>query len=97
MLSIEGADTPLMLEGSQKGSSDLVRGVECANTSFVWVVLVSLAPLGFFGPQQPAALVSIHAAKLLPMTKIRPMQKVKVRGQRSRSQRSQSNLTVSGL
>ena len=35
--------------------------------------------------------------ELLPMTKVRSMQKVKVRGQRSRSQRSQPNLTVSGL
>ena len=31
------------------------------------------------------------------MTNVRSMQKVKVRGQRSRSQRSQPNLTVSGL
>ena len=35
--------------------------------------------------------------ELLPMTKVRSMQKVKVRRQRSRSQRSQPNLTVSGL
>ena len=35
--------------------------------------------------------------ELLPMTNVRSMQKVKVRGQRSRSQRSQPNLTVSGL
>ena len=35
--------------------------------------------------------------ELLPMTKVRSMQKVKVRGQRSRSQRSQPNLAVSGL
>ena len=35
--------------------------------------------------------------ELLPMTKVRSMQKVKVRGQRSRSQRSQPNLTVSRL
>ena len=35
--------------------------------------------------------------ELLPMTKVRSMQKVKVRGQRSRSQWSQPNLTVSGL
>ena len=35
--------------------------------------------------------------ELLLMTKVRSMQKVKVRGQRSRSQRSQPNLTVSGL
>ena len=33
--------------------------------------------------------------ELLPMTKVMSMQKVKVRGQRSRSQRSQRNLTVS--
>ena len=35
--------------------------------------------------------------ELLPMTKVRSMQKVKVRGQRSRSQRAQPNLAVSGL
>ena len=35
--------------------------------------------------------------ELLPMTNVRSVQKVKVRGQRSRSQRSQPNLTVSGL
>ena len=64
MLSSGGTDTPLVQEGSPKGSGDLVQGVECANTAFVWVVLVSLAPLGFFGPQHPAALVSIHAAPL---------------------------------
>ena len=35
--------------------------------------------------------------KLSPRTRVRSMQKVKVRVQRSRSQRSQPNLTVSGL
>ena len=35
--------------------------------------------------------------ELLPITKVMSMQKVKVRGQRSRSERSQPNLTVSGL
>ena len=35
--------------------------------------------------------------ELLPMTKVMSMQNVKVRGQRSRSQRSKPNLTVSGL
>ena len=35
--------------------------------------------------------------ELLPVKKVTSMQKVKVRGQRSRSQRSQPNLTVSGL
>ena len=35
--------------------------------------------------------------ELLPVTKVTSMQKVKVRGQRSRSQRSQPNWTLSGL
>ena len=35
--------------------------------------------------------------ELLPMTEVISVQKVKVKGQRSRSQRSQPNLTVSGL
>ena len=35
--------------------------------------------------------------QLLPVTEVTSMQKVKVRGQRSRSQRSQPNFTVSGL
>ena len=35
--------------------------------------------------------------ELLPLTKVRSMQKVEVRGQRSRSQRLKPNLTVSGL
>ena len=35
--------------------------------------------------------------ELLTMTNVMSMQKVKVRGQRSRSQRSKPNLTVSGL
>ena len=50
----------------------------------------------------PFSLCSCHRTntniqELLPMTKVMSMQKVKVRGQRSRSQRSQPNLTVSGL
>ena len=42
----------------------------------------------------PIILSSWNFQELLPMTKVRSMQKVKVRGQRSRSQ---PNLTVSGL
>ena len=38
-----------------------------------------------------------HEILLLLGTRVRSMQKVKVRGQRSRSQRSRPNLTVSGL
>ena len=45
----------------------------------------------------PIIVSSCNFQELLPMTKVRSMQKVKVRGQRSRSQRSQPNLTVSGL
>ena len=45
----------------------------------------------------PIIVSSWNFQKLLSMTKVRSMQKVKVRGQRSRSQRSQPNLTVSGL
>ena len=41
--------------------------------------------------------IIINFQELLPMNKVRSMQNVKVRGQRSRSQRSQPNLTVSGL
>ena len=45
----------------------------------------------------PIIVSSWNFQELLPMTKVMSMQKVKVRGQRSRSQRSQLNLTVSGL
>ena len=45
----------------------------------------------------PIIVSSWNFQELLPMTKVRSTQKVKVRGQRSRSQRSQPNLTVSGL
>ena len=45
----------------------------------------------------PIILSSWNFQELLPVTKVTSMQKVKVRGQRSRSQRSQPNLTVSGL
>ena len=45
----------------------------------------------------PIIVSSWNFQELLPMTKVRSVQKVKVRGQRSRSQRSQPNLTVSGL
>ena len=45
----------------------------------------------------PIIVSSWNFQELLPMTRVKSMQKVKVRGQRSRSQRSQPNLTVSGL
>ena len=45
----------------------------------------------------PIIVSSWNFQELLPVTKVTSMQKVKVRGQRSRSQRSQPHLTVSGL
>ena len=45
----------------------------------------------------PIILSSWTFQELLPVTKVMSMQKVKVRGQRSGSQRSQPNFTVSGL
>ena len=45
----------------------------------------------------PIIVSSWNFQGLLPMTEVMSMQKVKVRSQRSRSQRSQPNLTVSGL
>ena len=45
----------------------------------------------------PVSVSSWNFQELLPLTKMMSMQKVKVRGQRSRSQRSKPNLAVSKL
>ena len=45
----------------------------------------------------PIIISSWNFQELLPVTEVMSMQKVMVRGQRSRSQRSQPNLSVSGL
>ena len=45
----------------------------------------------------PIIVSSWNFQELSPRTRVRSMQKVKIRGQRSRSQRSRPNLTVSGL
>ena len=45
----------------------------------------------------PIIVSSWNFQELSPRTRVTSMQKVKVRGQRSRSQRSRPNLTVSGL
>ena len=45
----------------------------------------------------PIIVSSWNFQELLPVTEVMSMEMVKVRGQRSRSQRSQPNLTVSGL
>ena len=59
-------------------------------------VRLSVCPSHLFD-YVPIIVSSLNFQELLPMTKVRSMQKVKVRGQRSRSQRSQPNLTFSGL
>ena len=59
-------------------------------------VRLSVCPSHLFD-YVPIIVSSWNFQELLPMTKLRSMQKVKVRGQRSRSQRSQHNLTVSRL
>ena len=62
----------------------------------VFSVCPSVCPSHLFD-YVPIIGSSWNFQELLPMTNVRSMQKVKVRGQRSRSQRSQPNLTVSGL
>ena len=59
-------------------------------------VCLSVRPSHLFH-HVPIIVSSWNFQELLPMTKVTSMQKVKVRGQRSRSQRSRPNLTVSGL
>ena len=59
-------------------------------------VCLSVCPSHLFD-YVPIILSSWNFQELLPVTKVTSMQKVKVRGQRSRSQRSQPNFTVSGL
>ena len=59
-------------------------------------VRLSVCPSHLFD-YVPIIVSSYNFQELLPMTNVSSMQKVKVRGQRSRSQRSQPNLTVSGL
>ena len=68
----------------------LVQSVLCLS------VCPSVRPSHLFH-HVPIIISSWNFQELLPMTKVTSMQKVKVRGQRSRSQRSTPNLTVSGL
>ena len=58
-------------------------------------ICLSVCPSHLF--DYVTVIVSWNFQKLSPRTRVRSMQEVKVRGQRSRSQRSQSNLAVSGL
>ena len=59
-------------------------------------VRLSVCPSHLFD-YVPIIVSSLNVQELSPRNKVTSMQKVKVRGQRSRSQRSQPNLTVSGL
>ena len=72
------------------------RGFLATNGIFRLSVCLSVCPSHLFD-YVPIIGSSWNFQELLPMTNVRSMQKVKVRGQRSRSQRSQPNLTVSGL
>ena len=67
-----------------------------AALQMVFSVRLSVCPSHLFD-YVPIIVSSWNFHELLPMTDVRSMQKVKVRGQRSRSQRSWPNLTVSGL
>ena len=58
-------------------------------------VCLSVRPSHLFD-YVPIIVSSWNFQELLPMTELTSMQKVKVRGQRSRSQRSTPNLAISG-
>ena len=77
-------------------SAGLVFSCDQAALQMVFSVRLSVR-LSHLFDYVPIIVSSWNFQELLPMTKVRSMQKVKVRGQRSRSQRSQPNLTVSGL
>ena len=82
-------------------------GAECGASSFTWYlyqmcntdvrrsVCLSVCPSHLFD-YVPIIVSSWNFQESLPMTKVMSMRKVKVRGQRSRSQRSTPNLAVSG-
>ena len=59
-------------------------------------VCLSVRPSHLFH-HVPSIVSSWNFQELLPWTEVMSMQKLKVRGQRSRSQRSTPNLAVSGL
>ena len=70
------------------------------NTSFCLSVCPSVRPsvcLSHLFHWVPVIVSSWNFQELLPLTKVMSMQKVKVIGQRSRSQRSKPNLAISGL
>ena len=77
----------------------LINSVFSCDQAAIWLVqsvCLSVCPSHLFD-YVTIMVSSWNFQELSPSTRVRSMQKVKVRGQRSRSQRSQPNLTVSGL
>ena len=87
---LENRPTPGMVFSCDQAALWMVQSV-CLS------VCPSVCPSHLFDYVPPIIVSSWNFQELLPMTEVMSMRKVKVRGQRSRSQRSQPNLTVSGL
>ena len=78
----------------------IVFSCDQAALQMVFSVCPSVCPsvrLSHLFHHVPSIVSSWNFQELLPWSKVMSMQKVKVRGQRSRSQRSTPNLAVSGL
>ena len=93
----------IQLSGYISGNLDKVQCFLAATKQLYEWYFLSVCPsvcpfvrLSHLFDYVPIILPSWNFQELLPMW-VRSKQKVKVRGQRSRSQRSQPNLTVSGL
>ena len=75
------------------------RNIFSCDQAAIWLVQSvrpSVCPSHLFH-HVPIIVSSWNFQELLPWSEVMSMQKVKVRGQRSRSQRSTPNLAVSGL
>ena len=80
--------------------TDIVFSCDQAALQMVFSVCLSVRPSvrpSHLFDYVPIIVSSWNFQELLPVTEVTSVQKVKVRGQRSRSQRSQPNFTVSGL
>ena len=74
-------------------------GAECGASSFTWYLYqmcnTDVRPSHLFD-YVPIIVSSWNFQELLPVTEVTSIQKVKVRGQRSRSLRSTPNVAISG-